>query len=666
MNLLLLLLSFIPSPDQPMPFLFGKPAPRTPSPAPILLADSSHSYDVRFYRLDLDLPMYAAGYSGRELVCIRSEVPSLDTFSLDFAAMVCDSVKRSGVKQTFTTPSGLLTIDLATPLALGDSTDLDIFFRRESTAQQLGYFYARPPTTPIAHGMTVGCPRDNHYWFPCYDLPSDKAERGIMMNLTVPDTFQTSANGMLDSVTASSGKRTYWWRHPYPICTYLMTFSASRFATWSDTFVGQTGDTVPIIHYLWPRDSAASRTGFQNVPDMMEYFADTLMFGPYPFERFGFIPGYYGFPWGGMEHQTTVMLHASYIGGGSDATQAHELSHMWWGDMVTHVGYADVWLNEGFGTYSECLYMGHQRGRAYFDNYVRGKMGSYISRDRGFRMPLYNPPWSQIYDYGHIYCKGAVVEHMLRFVLGDTAWEQPGLYYKALRAYRDSFPYGTVSTEDYQRVNEQVSGMDLDWFFDEWIYQAGYPKYSLSWRTESAGDSFRVITTLTQQNGSQAPAVFHMPLPVEVQCPGSDTMVTIHPAASPAIDTFVVATCPENLVADPDNWVLDSCYITGIAEEKGSGFGGQGSGRMAIGQNPARGQVRFAVWGTTQDSRLTITDASGRLVMVLALPAYGVGRMASSVTWDRCDIDGRLVPPGVYFCRLDSPAGRSLKLVLTD
>jgi len=581
-NLVLLLLAFVPSPDQPVPFLFGKPpAAGAHSTFDLrhstLLADSSHTYDVRFYRLDLDLPMYVAGYNGRELVCIQSEVPSLDTFSLDFDAMVCDSVKRSGVKQTFTTPSGLLTIDLATPLPQGESADLDIFFRRESTAQQIGYFYARPPTIPFAHGMTVGCPRDNHYWFPCYDLPSDKAERGIMMNLTVPDTFQTSSNGLLDSVTPnprsktqnpkSFGTRTYWWRHPYPICTYLMTFSASRFSTWRDTVVGQTGDTVPIIHYLWPRDSAASRVGFQNLPDMLEYFADTLRFGPYPFERFGFIPGYYGFPWGGMEHQTTVMLHASYIGGGSDATQAHELSHMWWGDMVTHVGYADVWLNEGFGTYAECLYMGHQQGRAYFNTYLRGKVSSYISRDRSFRMPLYNPPWSQIYDYGHIYCKGAVVEHMLRFVLGDTAWEQPGLYYQALRAYRDSFPYGTVSTEDYQRINEQVSGMDLDWFFDEWIYQAGYPKYSLTWLREPAGDSFRIITTLTQQNGAQAPPVFHMPLPVRVNCTGDDTMLTIRPNASPEIDTFVVASYPQNVVVDPDNWVLDSCYLTGMAEE---------------------------------------------------------------------------------------------------
>ncbi len=663
MNLLLLFLAFIPSPDQPLPFLFGKPGPLTPDPR--VCADSSHSYDVRFYRLDLDMPMTRAGYTGHELVCIRSNVPALDTFSLDFAYMVCDSVKRAGVPQTFTTPSGLLTVDLAAPLALGDSADIDIFFRRDSTAQQVGYFYCRPPTRIYAHAMTCGCPRDNHGWFPCYDHPSDKAERGIMTNLTVPDTFQTSANGLLDSVTVSFGKRTYWWRHPYPIATYLMTFSASRFVSWSDTVVCQNGDTVPIIHFLWPQDSAPSRTGFQNLPDMIEYYSDTLRYGPYPFERFGFIPGYYGFPWGGMEHQTTVMLHTSYIPGGSDVTQSHELSHMWWGDMITHVGYADVWLNEGFATYAECEYMGHQQGRASFNNLIRARGSSYISRDRQMRFPIYNPPWSQIYDYGHSYCKGAWVEHMLRYVEGDTAWEQPGVFYRALRAYRDSFPYGTVSTDDYQRINEQLTGLDLDWFFSEWVYQAGYPKHHLSWQNEPAGDSFRVITTLAQSNGAQAPDFFRIPLPVRVACPGSDTMVTIRPAANPEVDTFVVAACPESLVVDPDNWVLDSCYITGIAEEKGSGTRGPGPGNVNIEQNPSRGAVRFSVWGIPESgSRLTITDASGRVVRVLS--AYGVGREACGVTWDRLDATGRAVPPGVYFCRLNLPNSRRLKLVLAE
>ncbi len=658
-------------PPQELPFslpLPGKPGAVWQSSA-VVCAESSHSYDVRHYRLDFDLPMTHAGYTCREQVCIASNAPSLDTFSLDFDGLVCDSVKRSGIPQVFSTPPGLLKIDLASPVPLGDSALLDIFFHRESTAVQNAYYFCRPPTRIYAHAMTCGCPTNNHFWFACYDHPSDKAERGCMINLTVPDTFQTSSNGLCDSVTVNPGNqtRTYWWRHPYPICTYLMTFSASRFASWQDTVVGQTGDTIPIIHFMWPQDSAPSRTGFARLPDMIEYFSDTLRFGPYPFERFGFIPGYYGFPWGGMEHQTTVMLHTSYIPGGSDIVQAHELSHMWWGDMLTHVGYADVWLNEGFATWAEVLYMGHQQGRAYFANLMRGRASSFFSRDRTYRFPIYNPPWSQIYDYGTIYCKGAWVEHMLRYVVGDTAWESPGIFFTALRAYRDSFPYGTASTEDYKRVNEQVTGMDLDWFFDEWIYQAGFPRYYLNWTKEPAGDSFRVVTYLTQQNGNLAPPVFHMPLPVRFSGQGQDTLVTIRPQASPQIDTFLLHFRPDEAVTDPDNWVLDSTYYTGVAEEPKSSLRIPDFSGFGVASSPARREVRFQVWAQPEPAaQLEITDAAGRLVRTIPIP-YSITHTPYSIVWDRLDSSARSVPAGVYFCRLSTERSTSAcRVTLVD
>lgn len=658
MNLLLVLLAFIPGPGEPAgPYLFGKPGAALERSA--LLAESTHAYDVRHYRLDFDLPMTNAGYACREEICLASRVPALDTVVLDFDELVCDSVRQLCEPLAFSTGSGLLTIELSAPLPEGDSTVLELFFRRESTARAIGWYYSQPPRIRYAHGMTCGCPTDNHYWFACWDHPMDKSDRGCMMNLTLPDTFQTCANGLCDSVTDNgNGTRTWWWNHHYPIAPYLMTFSASRFASWDTWFVntGPSPDTIPIRHWMWPEDSAITRTGYARLPEMMAFYTDTLVFGAYPFDKFGHVPGYFGFPWGGMEHQTLVMLHASYIGGGHESTIAHELSHMWWGDMVTHVGYADVWLNEGFATYSECICMGALNGRAYFNSFIRGKASSYISRDRTVRMPIYDPPWHLIYDYGHIYCKGAWVQHMLRWVMGDTAWDAPGVFFEAQRAYGDSFRYGTVSTDDYQRVVEQFHGEDLDWFFDEWVYQAGYPKYHLDWRGEPAGDSFLVITTLAQQNGAQAPDFFRTPLPVRVNCAGADTLVAIWPAANPQTDTFKVAARPESLVVDPDNWVLDSCYLTGIAEGTAPGPRAR---LLDAGPNPARGRVRFQVSGPAgTDARVEILDKSGRRVAAVG------GRVGSS---GRAVLDwspNATVPAGVYFCRLAGAAAEPVKLVL--
>jgi aminopeptidase N len=617
------------------PWLVGKPGANAYSLAGFVPAESLHSYDVRHYRLDFDLPMTNAGYICHEQVWLTSNELSLDTFAFDFDGLVCDSVKRNGTAIPFTTPSGLLRLDLDTPLPQHDSTLIHIFFHRESTASQAGYFFARPPTVTHAHAMTCGCPRDNHYWFACWDWPSDKAERGCMINLTIPDTFQACANGLLDSVTAEPGsKKTWWWRHEYPICPYLMTFSASRFSHWDTTVTNPAGETVPLIYYMWPRDSAATRNGYRLVPDMMAYFADTNRFGPYPFERFGLVPGYYGFPYGGMENQTQVMIHTSLIGGGGEATISHELSHMWWGDMVTHVGYADVWVNEGFATWAECLYMGHHNGRSYYQSYIASKASSYFSQHRSRDFPMYDPPWADIYNTGIIYNKGSWILRMLQFVEGDTAWENPGVLYRALRAYGDSFKYGTVSTDDFQRINEQFSGQDLDWFFNEWVYDRGYPKYTISWNKQALGDSWQVTATLSQRNDTNSVRLFHMPYPVRFNCGSESTLVVFRPQDTIALDTFMLAAEPLSNTPDPDNWVLDSSRVTGIQEVP--------SDQVlvtSIGPTIVRG-VLFLPRDMTETSEVSdrvprpaLVDASGRIVLGLHAGANDVSRLA----------------PGVYF-----------------
>ncbi len=609
------------------PWLAGKPGARLSGPT---FAESLHSYNVRHYRLDINLPMTNKSYAAHAGVAIKSEVPSLGVCSLHFVNLTCDSVKRAGASLSFTTPSGLLAIALDSPLPQNDSTVLDIFYHRESTAAARGYFFARPPNVTYAYAMTCTPPRDCRYWMPCWDEPYDKPERGVMLNVTVPDTFQVCANGLLDSVTSASGTKTYWWNHPYPIATYLINFAASRFATWHHDLIQPNGDTVPSLYFMWPQDSAVSVNTFGRIPQMFEFYSDTAMFGPYPFEKYGQVPGYYAFPWGAMENQTLTMIHTRWLRQGDDDGMAHELSHMWYGDMVTCVDFANIWLNEGFATYFECLYHGHANGRPQFNNYLTGKARAAIQQDRSNRFPVFNPPEAEIYNYGTIYCKGAWVEHTLRWVLGDTAWEQPGVFFRALRAYGDSFKYGCASTEDYCRINEQVSGKELSWFFDEWIYQAGYPKYELSWFHEPVGDSFRVVTMLSQRNGTGAPDFFRTPVPVRFNCLYVDTMVTIEPGANPQLDTFMIGSCPDSVTVDPDNWILDSAYVTGIQETPNAELRTLNSGPTIV-----RGVLMIGDRGPKTGDRAELLDVSGRKVLDLHPGPNDVSRLA----------------PGVYFVR---------------
>jgi aminopeptidase N len=609
-------------------------------------AESLHAYDVRQYRIDINLPMANRSYVAHEGLSLKAVTPVLWACTLHFVNLVCDSVKRAGAPLAFTMPSGLLEITLDIPLPEGESTDLDIFFHRESTAPERGYYFAPRGTALFAYGMTCTPPKDCRYWMPCWDEPFDKPERGVMLNITVPDTFQTCANGLLDSVTSAGGKKTYWWNHPYPIATYLITFAASRFASWQHLIPVQNGDTVPSEYFMWPRDSLISVTTFNKIPDMMTYFSDSVRFGAYPFEKYGMVPGYYGFPWGGMENQTMVMIHTQWLMNGDNAGMAHEMSHMWYGDMVTCVDFRNVWLNEGFGTFAECIYMGHLNGRSYFQSYMRSKASSFFSQDRSRRFAMYDPPEAEIYNYGNIYCKGAWVLHMLRYVEGDTAWESPGVFYRALRAYGDSLKYGCASTADYERINEQVSGLDLTWFFDEWAYQAGYPKYHLNWLPEQHGDTWYLITNLTQTNGNLAPPVFHIPYPIKVTCGGTDTMLTLRPDASPDVDTFRLPAQPTALVPDPDNWVLDSCYVTGVEESPRPQAASYKPGATVV-----RGVLHLRPSASTSSSPSWLLDISGRKTLELRPGPNDVSRL----------------PPGVYFVHstLDSRHSKVTKVVVT-
>lgn len=619
--------------------VFLHPVPRQ---AMVLAADTVHSFDVRHYQLNIELPMSNAGYTCHERVAIKSNISLLDSFTLDFAGLVCDSVIHNGSPVRFDTPPGRLWIELAPPLPHGDSTVVDIFFHREPSAPQIGFFFAQPPAVLHAHAMTCGCPRDNHYWFACWDWPADKANRGCEINITVPDTFQACANGVLDSVTLRPGnKRTWWWRHSYPIATYLMTFSASRFARWDTVVTTLNGDTVPLIYFMWPRDSAATRTGYRLVPDMMRYFSAPDRFGRYPFERFGLVPGYYGFPWGGMEHQTQVMIHPSYIGGGGEATICHELSHMWWGDMVTHQEYADVWLNEGFASWAECLYMGHLNGRNYFQNYIAGKARQYFAQHRSRDFPIYNPPWSEIYNYGIIYCKGSWVLRMLQFVCGDTAWEQPGVFFRALRVYADSFRYSTATTENFRRIVERETGRDLAQFFNQWIYDRGYPKFRLFWSKERSGDSWEVTVRVVQQNDTNSRRVFVTTFPLQINCSGESIRVQADIQDSVYTASFRVLREPAGITPDPDNWILDSCYVTQVGVGELAGELKVSRGRVGIICNPTRNGIRFVCHPEALDF-IEIFDCGGRCVKAFSIEKNGYEQMRT--IW-------LAVPAGVYYLR---------------
>ena len=252
-------------------------------------------------------------------------------------------------------------------------------------------------------------------------------------------------------------------------------------------------------------------------PDAVSFFSET--FHPYPFDRYSMAEVVMG---GAMEHQTCTSMGESLVDGSGTyyTIVAHELSHHWWGDMITCGTWQDIWLNEGFASYCEVLYVEHIYGESSRHSYIADQMSQYFSwEDWEGRFPIYNP------DYmwgGTVYKKGSCVLDMLRTELGDS------LFFAVLREYADRYEYGTVETDDFIGVCEEISGEELGWFFDQWIFEQGYPEIEYDWGIDGSDSLGWDLTFKARQVQEDAPVVFRFPFYVRITFLGySDTVIVI-------------------------------------------------------------------------------------------------------------------------------------------
>ncbi len=277
---------------------------------------------------------------------------------------------------------------------------------------------------------------------------------------------------------------------------------------------------------------------------MMEFYSQ--VFGEYPFleEKYGtaIIPGNVS-----MEHQTCTSYSSRLITGqhSYDHIIAHELAHQWWGDLISPGDWADIWLNEGFASYSEALWWEN----LYGPDGLRISMAEietvYFTRHQGPDHPIYDPP------SGHLFCaeeyeKAACVLHMLRFVVGDDN------FWKILKKYAEDYAYSTATTEDFKDLCEQVSGADLDWFFDQWIYQAGYPVYEFGWGYSDRQQKAKVVINQTQEGFS----LFEMPIPLRIDLPSGPVTKIVWVKEKYNSLEFAFPEKPSQVLFDPDGWIL--------------------------------------------------------------------------------------------------------------
>ncbi len=517
-------------------------------------AESTHSYDVLHYFIDLDLPMDSRYLEGAVTISARSNEDNLTMIDLHLLGLTVDSVAVDGMATTYSHTGETLFVDLPQPQSVGDSFSVMVGYSGTCSGG-MGYLWYSN-IHPISY--TLGCPFCTKRWMPCYDYMADKADYGVEFYVTVPDSFTVCANGEYLGRNVAGGMATYHWKHDFPIAPYLVHFAASTFTTYSDWYVPATGDSIEVMYYFWPQDSTHAPTAFQYTTDML-YFYDSL-YGEYPFEKYG-MAILYPFYYAGMEHQTLSSIYRTGFLGNDYNLMAHEMSHMWWGDMVTCFGWVNVWLNEGFATYSDALYWERQYGHQSFINEMILRRNYYFSAEASHPRPLYDPTLGDLFCWGHDYCKASWVLHMIRYLCGDDI-----TWLSLMATYRDAFEYGNASTDDFNNVMNNVLADNYDWFFDEWVYDMGYPFYDIVWTKAYEAPNWRLVLDITQTQAI-GPPVFHMPLPVGIDYATGDTILTLIITESPQHFEFVLAEEPIDITVDPETWIIQKNTVTaGIHE----------------------------------------------------------------------------------------------------
>ncbi|MGB8656459.1 MAG: M1 family aminopeptidase [Candidatus Zixiibacteriota bacterium] len=502
-------------------------------------------YDAKYYRLDLTLNdttqiVYGSVYLYAQALITGFNVVDLNFF--DNSQMYVDSIINNNAHASFTWNSNLIHVFLNGTYN-NQPFDLTVYYHGHPLEGGLASFdwgTHGSPSKPII--CTLSEPYFAQAWWPCKDLPRDKAD-SVDINTTVRSDLYVASNGLLREIVDHGSTKTYKWHERYPITTYLVSIAATNYAIFSNWYHTLAGDSIPVNYYVYPEYLSQAQSLYPVTPSMIRYYAET--FGEYPWveEKYGMAH----FTWGGaMEHQTcTSILYSWY----SETVIAHELSHQWWGDYITCHNWHHIWLNEGFATYCEALWAEHKGGASGYHSYMNGAQflsgGSIFIQDTTDANGIFG---NIVYD------KGAWVLHMLRHMVGDST------FFHIFRSYYSDPRYanGVAETEDFQGICEAVSSKDLDYFFQEWIYGTYYPRYQYSYTFQAAGGGYYDVFIHLDQTQSTNPNFFTMPIDLRVATSSGNTTVVAF--NDPRHKDFVVRvpSAPTSVSIDPDGWILKS------------------------------------------------------------------------------------------------------------
>lgn len=448
-------------------------AAQTPQPGAPGVGDSLYpgfgngGYDVQHYTLDLTFDPASGRLSG-SVTIDATATEALSAFNLDLIGFEIAALRVDGADAAFTRAGQELTITPAAPLAAGAAFTVTVQYSGvpktvSSVALPVQVGWIRwPDGADCPCSIVMSEPDGTANWFPVNDHPLDKAT--YTFRVTVPKPYEVAANGVLIDVVDNGTTTTTTTEMNQPMASYLATVNVAQFDL--ETEPGTHG--VPIRNYFDVNIPQASRNQFARQDEMIGLYES--LFGPYPFDVYGVVVMNENLD-GALETQTLSLFGkdmASPSYPDSELAIAHELAHQWYGDSVSVADWSDIWLNEGFATYAEGLWIEQTEGREALNRWaIQLYTGLGRSRSGGLEPPG-KPPANDLFNT-NVYDRGGLTLHALRLRVGDD------IFFNILKQWYARHRDGSVRTADFIALVNELSGQDLSAFFDAWLYQDALP-----------------------------------------------------------------------------------------------------------------------------------------------------------------------------------------------
>jgi aminopeptidase N len=513
-------------------------------------AERSRSCDFIHYRVSLTFDLDGKAFWGENRATMTPLFSGVDRCEVDAEDLTVEGAFDLAGEALFLERSDTsIVVVFPEPLSFGDTVEFTLEYRGEGSRD--GFFFDDQAADHPQMVSTDSWPDEAHHWIPLYDYPNDKVTHDLI--ITVPAGNKVLSNGRLVSVEENevAGTTTWHWSQDLPHATYLMMLAIGPFAVVEDA-LGE----LPINYWVYPEGAEDAEWIFAKTPRMIEFYGELF---DYPY------------PWAKYDQVTTP-----HVGGGAEATSAtilgdgvihdrraeqdfsweriiaHEIAHQWWGDLITLREWSHTWLNESFGTYSDYLWTRSEKGDEEGAWDLLGKKNQYLREaNTRYQRPIVFSRYDRPHDNfdSHTYPKGACILHQLRYLLGDDA------FFRTLSAFLHEFAFEPVDTHDFMKTVKDVTGQNMDWFFEQFIFRPGHPVFEVSSEWDSGAGQVRMMVSQVQNRDHGVP-IYRMPVRVGIVTPSGKRIEEVW--IDEEREIFLLQSPEEPLLVrfDEGNWLL--------------------------------------------------------------------------------------------------------------